>query len=111
MFKFIIILVVVLLTNGETKKKKVTERSASVVFSEKSVSYESGQPVFTEDLKATLIRKSNMDGVRVVINDSLDVLINSEVIELNKLIDFSPGTYTILIELGDDTETFGLTIR
>ena len=113
MSKFAALLIIGLFLDAEVNKSKeeVTQRVASIVYSEKAMGYESGQPVFTDQVKATLLSKSDQDGVRVTINDSLDATFNSEVIELYELVDFSPDTYTVIIESGDETETFGFTIR
>ncbi len=111
--KLILIFLLAFVTDPEKEKTEKDDilRNASIVYSEKAIDFESGQPVFTSDVKATLIRKSNQDGVRVMINDSLDVKLFSEVIDIFDLIDPTEGTYTVVIEVGNKTETFGFTIR
>ncbi|MEO9869870.1 hypothetical protein [Ekhidna sp.] len=111
--KFILILIIAFLADAEMLKSEssVPQNLASIVYSEKVLEYESGQPVFSKDVRATLMRKSNQDGVRVMINDSLDITLESEIIELYELVKFTEGTYTIVVETGNETETFGFTIR
>ena len=111
--KFILIILLALAAGGKegNTNKDVIKRDTGIIYSQAAIDFESGQPVFTSDLKVTLFRKLNKDGVRVVVNDSLDVELFSEVIELYDLIDFTVGTYTVMVGEDDKAETFGFTIR
>ena len=88
-----------------------TSRLASIVFSEKPTCFESGQPVFSKDLKATILRQSEVDNVKVLINNSVDKKMRSEIIELSEIVDFKSGTYTVVLQTQDRSETYGFTIR
>ncbi len=112
--KFVLIILLGFATDSKDKggpERDVTKRNTSIIYSQPAIAFESGQPVFTSDVKVTLFRKANIDGVRVVINDSLDMELSSEVIELYDLIDFTQGTYTVVVEVEDQSETFGFTVR
>lgn len=111
--KFIMLIFIAALTSSGLKSTEPssTSRLASMVFSEKPLGYESGEPVFTKGLKATILRQSDARKVRVQINDSVDVNVNSEIIELYELVELESGTYTVVVELENSTETFGFSIR
>ena len=111
--KLVLIILLTFIADSKDKPvdKDVTKRNASILYSLPAIAFESGQPVFTPEVKVTLFRKSNIDGVRVVVNDSLDIELASEVIELGSLIDFTQGTYTVVVEAEEQSETFGFTVR
>ncbi|WP_420317824.1 hypothetical protein [Ekhidna sp.] len=108
MLKFALILAVALFGTSvtETSKKPLP----SIEFSQSAIDFESGQPVFKDETTA-ILKTASLEEVRVVINDQVDFVTNSENIELSSLIKFSEGTYTVLIQGKDYEETFGFTIR
>ena len=79
-------------------------------FSQTATDFESGQPVFSTQTTATL-NVQRPGSVRIIINDAVDTTVNKKEIELSSLVEFSEGTYTVLIQGKDYQETFGFTIR
>lgn len=85
--------------------------SPSIEFSKPANEFESGQPVFPEGTKAFL-RNLPSNESRVVINDQIDLILNTENVEVSQLLKLSEGTYTVMIESPDGVkETFGFTIK
>lgn len=83
----------------------------SIEFSEPAAEFESGQPVFPKGTKAYL-RNLPAKNSRVIINDQVDKVLDSKLVEVSKLIKLSEGTYTVMIESPDGRkETFGFTIK
>ncbi len=94
-------------TNKSTNKSI----SPSIEFSKPANEFESGQPVFPKGTKAYL-RNLDSQESRVVINDQVDLVLNSNRVEVSKLVKLSEGTYTVMIESADgNKETFGFTIK
>lgn len=91
-------------TNTAVKKLPVIE------FSNSAIDFESGQPVFSEETQAILNTKG-AGSVRVIINDSVDKKISKKQVDLSSLIDFSEGTYTVIVKGKDFEEAYGFTIR
>ena len=111
--KFALLLIMAILTDAKVNNPRTdtVKRIASIVYSEKAMEYESGQPVFSSNVEAMLLHRSNQDGVRVIINDVFEDTFDSNVIELNDIVELSEGTYTVVIESGNEEETFAFTIR
>ncbi|WP_425392749.1 hypothetical protein [Ekhidna sp.] len=110
MLKFALILAVALFGTSATDTSKNIKTLPSIEFSQSAIDFESGQPVFTDETKA-ILKTANLEDVRVVINDQVDLITNSDKIEISSLIELSEGTYTVLLQGKDYEETFGFTIR
>lgn len=112
MHKFILILAIAFW--GDSLKEDASfekvESMPIIVFSSPAIDFESGQPVFSKDTDATL-NKFESDEVRIFINDSVDIYTDSDAVELSDLINFSEGTYTVLVQGKNYEEVFGFTIR
>ena len=115
MVKFTILLFSALVTDFYANERGLetvpADSFASIIYTEPAVDYESGQPVFSQQVRATLFRKSNHQEVRLVINDLIDITIDTQVIELYELVEFKEGTYTVQLVTDKGEETFGFTIR
>ncbi|MEO1253438.1 MAG: hypothetical protein AAFY41_00950, partial [Bacteroidota bacterium] len=93
---FILPLILTFSSRKENHGMDNPSRKVSIIYSQPAITYESGQPVFSSQVEITLLRKSSQNGVRLLVNDCLDVKISSEIIELSELIALNAGTYTVV---------------
>lgn len=109
-----IILIITLAFSGlfvDNEDNLLNSKKLPVIeFSNSAIDFESGQPVFSKKTNAIL----NVQGggsVRVIINDAVDAKVTKKQINLSSLIEFSEGTYTVVVKGEDFEEAFGFTIR
>ncbi|MEQ8906302.1 hypothetical protein [Ekhidna sp.] len=110
--KFILILALVFSENAIDSPKSATtiEALPSIEFSDAALDFESGQPVFSKNTTATL-KVGTAEDVKIYINNEVETQINNSQVDLTSLIEFSEGTYTVLVKGENFEEAFGFTIR
>ncbi len=110
--KFILLLAIAFVGNSmkETSPTDSLGNMPIIEFSNPAIDFESGQPVFSKTTDAFLSRPDSGEA-RIFINDSVDVYSTDNQIDLATLIDFTEGTYTVVIQGKNYEEVFGFTIR
>lgn len=110
MVKFVIVLALAIYGKA-IQDAQNTAAVTSVEFTEKAIDFESGQPVFPKGT-SVIVRDLPTSKSRVVINETVDLIVNENQVDVSSLLDLTEGTYTVMIasENGND-ETFGFTIK
>ncbi len=111
MVQFVLILALTFCGIHTSDSSSTTTITPSIEFSKPATEFESGQPVYPKGTEAVL-KNLSAKTARVVINDKVDQVLNSDQVEVSKLVQLSEGTYTVIIESPNGAKnTFGFTIK
>lgn len=115
MIKFVLILTSVVSLNFAVSFNEAdlepTQDAFELIFSEKAIAVESGQPVYPSNTKVWVSNNdSNLDAVTVFVNEDEAIIQSKEKVELSKITKLESGTYTLIVKAGQES-TFGFTIQ
>lgn len=115
MIKFVLILTSVVSLNFAVSFNnldlELSQKSIELIFSEKAVAIESGQPVYPSNTKIWISKNDNsLSEVKLLVNEDEAILTSNEKIDLSNVTDLESGTYTLIVKDVNES-TYGFTIQ